>query len=47
VDQFSGTRRAEHVAWEINERAEEGDYTWACFTPVLVSKLNDLCWSIV
>ena len=24
----------EHVAWEINELAEEEDYSWACFAPV-------------
>jgi hypothetical protein len=32
----------EHLAWEINELAEEQDYTWACFAPSLVSKPNDL-----
>ncbi len=37
----------EHVAWEINELAEEEDHTWACFAPSLAGKLNDLCWSIV
>jgi hypothetical protein len=38
---------AEHVAWEMNELAEEEDHTWACFAPELVSKPNDSCWSIV
>ena len=33
----------EHVAWEINELAEEEDYSWACFAPALAGKLNDLC----
>jgi hypothetical protein len=37
----------EHVAWEINELAEEADYSWACFAPALAAKLNDLCWGIV
>ena len=37
----------EHVAWEINELAEDEDYAWACFAPALVAKLNDLCWGIV
>ena len=37
----------EYVAWEINELAQEEDYSWACFAPALVSKLNDLCWGIV
>ena len=37
---------SEHVAWEINELAEE-DYSWACLAPALVAKLNDLCWSVV
>ena len=37
----------EHVAWEINELAEEEDYAWACFAPSLAGKLNDLCWGIV
>jgi hypothetical protein len=37
----------EHVAWQINELAEEEDHTWACFAPELVTKLNEFCWSIV
>jgi len=37
----------EHVAWQINELAEEEDYSWACFAPSLAAKLNDLCWGIV
>ena len=37
----------EHVAWQINELAEEEGYTWVCFAPALEAKLNDLCWSIV
>jgi hypothetical protein len=37
----------EHVAWEIDELAEEEGYSWACFAPALVSKVNDFCWSIV
>jgi len=37
----------EHVAWEIKKLAEEEDYSWACFAPVLSAKLNDLCWGIV
>ncbi len=37
----------EHVAWEIRDLAEEEDFSWACFAPPLVSKLNDLCSSIV
>ena len=27
--------------------AQEEDYSWACFAPALVAKLNDLCWGIV
>jgi hypothetical protein len=37
----------EHVAWEINELAQEEDYSWACFAPALAAKLNNLCWGIV
>jgi hypothetical protein len=37
----------EHVAWEINELAEEEGYSWACFAQVLVGKLNAFCWGIV
>ncbi len=37
----------EHVAWEINELADEEGYSWACFAPALATKLNDLCWGIV
>src|SRR3954462_6786923 len=37
----------EHVAWEINELAEEEGYSWACFAPALVAKLNEFCWTIV
>jgi len=37
----------EHIAWEICDLAEEENFSWACFTPPLVSKLNDLCCSIV
>ncbi len=37
----------EHVAWGINELAQEEDYSWACFAPSLAGKLNDLCRSIV
>jgi hypothetical protein len=37
----------EHVAWEINELAQEEDYSWACFAPALAAKLNGFCWSIV
>ena len=28
----------EHVAWEINELAEEEDYAWACFAPALAAQ---------
>jgi hypothetical protein len=28
-------RIPEHVAWEINELAEEEGYSWACFAPAL------------
>jgi hypothetical protein len=37
----------EHVAWEINELAEEESYAWASFDPALAAKLNDFCWSTV
>ncbi len=37
----------EHVAWQIDELAQEDDYSWACFAPELAAKLNDLCWNIV
>jgi hypothetical protein len=37
----------ENVVWQINELAEAEDYSWACFAPELVEKLNELCWSIV
>ena len=39
--------QSQHVAWEIDELAEEQDYAWACFAPTLAGKLNDPCWSIV
>ena len=29
-----------NLLWEV-------DVPWACFAPPLVSKLNDLCWSVV
>ena len=37
----------EHTAWEINELAEEEDYSWACFVTALAGKLNDFCSGIV
>jgi hypothetical protein len=37
----------EHIAWQINELAEEESYSWACFAPDLAEKLNELCRSIV
>jgi hypothetical protein len=37
----------EHVAWEIDQLAEEEGYSWACFAPALAAKLNGFCWSIV
>ena len=37
----------EHVACEINELAKEEEHTWTWFAPVLVAKLNQLCWNIV
>jgi hypothetical protein len=37
----------EHVAWQINELAEQEGYLWPCFAPDLVEKLNELCWGIV
>jgi hypothetical protein len=37
----------EHVAWQINELAEEEGYTWACFAASLKDKLNDFCFGIV
>jgi hypothetical protein len=37
----------EHVAWEINQLAEEEGYSWACFAPALAAKLKDFCWTIV
>jgi hypothetical protein len=37
----------EHIVWEINELAEEEEYSWACFAPELKGKLNDFCMAIV
>jgi hypothetical protein len=37
----------EAIAWQINEIAEQEGYSWACFAPDLVEKLNDICWGIV
>jgi hypothetical protein len=37
----------EAIAWEINQLAEAEGYSWACFAPDLVEKLNELCWGIV
>jgi hypothetical protein len=38
---------SEPIAWQINELAEQGGYSWACFAPDLAEKLNKLCWGIV
>ncbi len=38
---------AEHVAWEINELADEEGYSWSCFAPALAAKLNEFCSGIV
>ncbi len=37
----------EHIAWEINELAEEEGYLWPCFAPDLAEKLNEFCSGIV
>jgi hypothetical protein len=37
----------EHIAWQINELAEEESYSWPCFAQELADKLNELCWSTV
>jgi hypothetical protein len=37
----------EHLAWEINELAEEEGYVWTCSAPALAAKLNDFCRGIV
>jgi hypothetical protein len=37
----------DHVAWAINELAEEEGYSWACFAPALAAKINGFCWGIV
>jgi hypothetical protein len=37
----------EHVAWEIDQLAEEEGYSWACFAPALAAKLNEFCRGIV
>ncbi len=37
----------EHVAWEIQEIAEECEYRWDCFADSLASKLTDFCGQIV
>ena len=37
----------EHVAWEINELAEEEDYPGHASHRHWLAKLNDLCWGIV
>jgi hypothetical protein len=37
----------EHVAWEINQLAEDDDHSWACFASALAAKFNGFCWSIV
>jgi hypothetical protein len=37
----------EHVAWEIQDLAEEEDHSWPCFSAELANRLNALCWSIV
>src|SRR5262249_22616264 len=31
----------EHVAWAINELAEEEGYSWACVAPALAAKLKN------
>src|SRR4051812_12419312 len=33
----------EHIAWEIDQLAEEEGYTWACSAPDLAGKLNEFC----
>jgi hypothetical protein len=37
----------EHVAWKIDELAEEEGYSWACFARARAAKLSDFCWGIV
>lgn len=37
----------EHIAWEIRDMAEEGDYLWDCFAPELAAKMTDFCMNIV
>ncbi len=37
----------EHVAWQINDLAEEEGFSWPCFDPDLADKLHELCWGIV
>ncbi len=37
----------EHVAWQIGEMGEEGNYQWDCFAPELAEKLTDFCMAIV
>jgi hypothetical protein len=37
----------EHVAWELNELAEQEDFLFPCFAGELAGKLMDFCMRIV
>lgn len=37
----------EHIAWAINDLADDEDHAWPCFAPELVSKLEAFCAAIV
>lgn len=37
----------EHLAWQIQELAEEDDFSWPCFAPALAHHLQDFVDSIV
>lgn len=37
----------EHVAWQIDELADEEDHAWPCFAPTLAAKLETFLAQIV
>ena len=37
----------EHVAWGMNDLAEQEEYLWPCFSEALADKMNAFCQAIV
>ncbi len=37
----------EHIAWEIGQMGDEGNYQWDCFAENLADKLTEFCMKLV